>query len=135
MAVSINLRKPLVSKFLINGHLQLLEYESLPTFCFHCGIYSHLKDICLKLHALDGSKPMQPGNTASPSPVQDNHATADPFSPWMLSVRRADASSSKDMRHTSIPISTSKFLLDRLKHQRVQLVDDSHPPIPIDAIA
>ncbi|KAK5839844.1 hypothetical protein PVK06_008687 [Gossypium arboreum] len=36
MAVYVNLEKPLVSKILINGRSQKVEYESLPTICFHC---------------------------------------------------------------------------------------------------
>ncbi|KAK8623544.1 hypothetical protein V6N13_118427 [Hibiscus sabdariffa] len=29
--------------------VKIVEYESLPTVCFHCGHYGHLKDICPKL--------------------------------------------------------------------------------------
>ncbi|KAK8589239.1 hypothetical protein V6N12_023642 [Hibiscus sabdariffa] len=46
MAISIDLRKPLVLKLLINGRLQVVEYESLPTICFECGKYGHMRDIC-----------------------------------------------------------------------------------------
>ncbi|XP_040934424.1 uncharacterized protein [Gossypium hirsutum] len=46
MAVYINLERPLVSQILINGRSQRVEYESLPTICFHCGRYGHVKDNC-----------------------------------------------------------------------------------------
>ncbi|KAL4385985.1 hypothetical protein GQ457_09G013820 [Hibiscus cannabinus] len=46
MAVSLDLRKPLVSKLFINGRLQVVEYESLPTIFFECGKYGHVKDVC-----------------------------------------------------------------------------------------
>ncbi|KAE8692675.1 hypothetical protein F3Y22_tig00110831pilonHSYRG00417 [Hibiscus syriacus] len=36
MAVSVDLKKPLTSKLLINGRVQIVEYESLPTICFSC---------------------------------------------------------------------------------------------------
>ncbi|KAK8604205.1 hypothetical protein V6N13_099154 [Hibiscus sabdariffa] len=52
----------------------------------------------------------------------------------MQNVRWTEASS-KVLRPSSIIKSSTKSLLDRLKHQVVQLVDDSHPPIPIAAIA
>ncbi|KAG8485687.1 hypothetical protein CXB51_019012 [Gossypium anomalum] len=35
MAVSIDLNKPLTSQFSINGRIQRVEFESLPTVCFH----------------------------------------------------------------------------------------------------
>ncbi|KAE8680727.1 hypothetical protein F3Y22_tig00111372pilonHSYRG00241 [Hibiscus syriacus] len=37
MAVSVDLKKLLTSKLLINGRVQIVEYESLPTICFSCG--------------------------------------------------------------------------------------------------
>ncbi|KAK9003595.1 hypothetical protein V6N11_084235 [Hibiscus sabdariffa] len=35
---------PLVSKLIINGQVQLVEYESLPMICFSCGKYGHNPD-------------------------------------------------------------------------------------------
>ncbi|KAL4271513.1 hypothetical protein GQ457_13G016790 [Hibiscus cannabinus] len=46
MAIKVNLRKPLVSKIVINGLLQVVEYESLPVVCFNCGVYGHNIDLC-----------------------------------------------------------------------------------------
>ncbi|MBA0648153.1 hypothetical protein Goklo_015927 [Gossypium klotzschianum] len=46
MAIYVNLEKPLVSKILINGRSQKVEYESLPTICFYCGRYGHVEGIC-----------------------------------------------------------------------------------------
>ncbi|KAK8494404.1 hypothetical protein V6N12_002353 [Hibiscus sabdariffa] len=44
MAIRVNLNKPLVSKIMVNGRIQLVEYDSLPTICFHCGKYGHVTD-------------------------------------------------------------------------------------------
>ncbi|MBA0753392.1 hypothetical protein Gogos_022208 [Gossypium gossypioides] len=44
IAVYVNLDKPLVSQILINGKVQRAKYEFLPTVCFHCGRYGHVKD-------------------------------------------------------------------------------------------
>ncbi|MBA0583592.1 hypothetical protein Gorai_014443 [Gossypium raimondii] len=41
-------RKPLISKVRINGHLQRVEYESLPHVCFKYCLYGHGSDLCQK---------------------------------------------------------------------------------------
>ncbi|KAL4363824.1 hypothetical protein GQ457_04G014930 [Hibiscus cannabinus] len=46
LAIKVDLRKPLVSKIIINGIVHLIEYESLPFICFHCGQYGHTQDSC-----------------------------------------------------------------------------------------
>ncbi|XP_039057999.1 uncharacterized protein LOC120201457 [Hibiscus syriacus] len=46
MAISIDLQKPLISKLIINGNIQIVKYESLPTICHACGKYGHMKDNC-----------------------------------------------------------------------------------------
>ncbi|MFQ6626991.1 hypothetical protein Gotur_005525 [Gossypium turneri] len=49
IVVYINLGKALISEVLINGVLQEIEYEHLPTMCFSCGHYRHIQDICPRL--------------------------------------------------------------------------------------
>ncbi|XP_039015150.1 uncharacterized protein LOC120145367 [Hibiscus syriacus] len=71
LAVSLNLHRPLVSKLLINGHLQIIEYESLPTICFHCGIYGHHKDICSQLPVQEDVQPASEVHSVQP-PTTDN---------------------------------------------------------------
>ncbi|KAK9006784.1 hypothetical protein V6N11_019117 [Hibiscus sabdariffa] len=46
MAITIDLSKPLVSKIIVNGKVQLIEYESLHVICFQCGKYGHAQEIC-----------------------------------------------------------------------------------------
>ncbi|KAK9029950.1 hypothetical protein V6N11_031389 [Hibiscus sabdariffa] len=46
MTVRINLNKPFVSKIVVNGKIQLIEYESLPIVCFNCDKYGHMNDNC-----------------------------------------------------------------------------------------
>ncbi|MBA0618703.1 hypothetical protein Godav_028007 [Gossypium davidsonii] len=48
MVVYVNLEKVLISQVLVNGTLQRIEYEYLPTVCFLCAHYGHIKDICPK---------------------------------------------------------------------------------------
>ncbi|MBA0875949.1 hypothetical protein Goshw_021591 [Gossypium schwendimanii] len=46
MVMYVNLEKPLVSEVLVNGVLEKVEYESLPTIRYTCGKYGHTKEIC-----------------------------------------------------------------------------------------
>ncbi|KAK8997026.1 hypothetical protein V6N11_020518 [Hibiscus sabdariffa] len=87
MAVSLNLNKPLVSKLIINGRPQIVEYESLPTVCFHCGTYGHLKDICPNLKISDDVAPMHSG-APPPAPVPGPSVPDEDFGPWMIVEKR-----------------------------------------------
>lgn len=42
----VNLDQPLIFKDLVDGDIQRVEYESLPTVCFNCGRYGHVKELC-----------------------------------------------------------------------------------------
>ena len=46
VAVEVNLSKPLISHFTIDGRVQRVEYEDLPLICFQCGKYGHTSDLC-----------------------------------------------------------------------------------------
>lgn len=46
LAVQIDLFEPLVSDFILDGNVQIVEYENLPNICFSCGKYGHKKDEC-----------------------------------------------------------------------------------------
>ncbi|MBA0798459.1 hypothetical protein Gohar_009048 [Gossypium harknessii] len=47
MVVYVSLNKPLISKVLINGKPQRVEYEFLSLVCFECGRYGYMKETCL----------------------------------------------------------------------------------------
>ncbi|PPS13381.1 hypothetical protein GOBAR_AA07206 [Gossypium barbadense] len=49
MTVFINLDSSLVSQVSVNGEIQHVEYEALPTICFSCGKYRKVKYICPSL--------------------------------------------------------------------------------------
>ncbi|XP_024043278.1 uncharacterized protein LOC112099971 [Citrus clementina] len=46
LAVELDLQKPLVSQFNLEGRIQKVEYENLPTICFGCGKFGHFNDAC-----------------------------------------------------------------------------------------
>ncbi|KAL1554025.1 hypothetical protein AAHA92_14630 [Salvia divinorum] len=47
LAVNVDLTKPLVSKFTIDGEEFKVEYENLQELCFHCGMYGHIREGCI----------------------------------------------------------------------------------------
>ncbi|MBA0707771.1 hypothetical protein Golax_019786 [Gossypium laxum] len=46
MVMYVNLDEQLVSQVLVIGKIQRVKYEFLPIVCFHCGRYSHVKEVC-----------------------------------------------------------------------------------------
>ncbi|XP_039037153.1 uncharacterized protein LOC120174332 [Hibiscus syriacus] len=107
IAVSLNLHRPLVSKLLINGCLQIIEYESLPTIYFHCGIYGHHKYICPQLPAQRDVQPMTEIPPRQPQ-TTENSVLDEAFGPWMLVERKKRNSRNvnyvKQLVHDSSPI-------------------------------
>ncbi|KAK8715888.1 hypothetical protein V6N13_043213 [Hibiscus sabdariffa] len=83
MAIRIDLNKPLVSKLLVNGKVQVVEYESLPTICFNCGKYDHVSDTCPKKTPDPGH-----GNSVTPEPVQPHDSSSSAYEPWMQVDKR-----------------------------------------------
>ncbi|KAK8533029.1 hypothetical protein V6N12_076310 [Hibiscus sabdariffa] len=110
MAVGINLRKPLVSKIVINGCTQLIEFESLPNIFFHHGIYGHLKETCPNLNpsAQSDIDSMQ-HDAIPPSTYTETNLPADPFGPWMVVGRRKHISRSVNaVKHAAVHSLISK---------------------------
>ncbi|MBA0746542.1 hypothetical protein Gogos_009050 [Gossypium gossypioides] len=56
MVIFVDLDKHLVSQVLVNGELLWVEYEALPTICFSCGKYGHLKEMYPSLAASKGNE-------------------------------------------------------------------------------
>ena len=61
MCVEVDLTKPLLSKFRLNGRVWGIQYEGLKMICFHCGRQGHKEDAC----EFDKEAPMQ-DNQISP---------------------------------------------------------------------
>ncbi|KAK8565122.1 hypothetical protein V6N12_058697 [Hibiscus sabdariffa] len=64
MTVTIDLHEPLVSKLVINGCVQLVEYESLPTICFSCRKYEYVLE---NFPLQTSSNPLQFSETMEPT--------------------------------------------------------------------
>ncbi|KAI9107084.1 hypothetical protein K1719_022612 [Acacia pycnantha] len=92
LAVNIDLTKPLTSRIQVDGELILVEYEGLPSICFNCGRYGHLKEACPMNLASTGG--VQPENSSAPAQKEGSVVTdmlpgenAD-FGEWMQVQRR-----------------------------------------------
>lgn len=46
VCVEIDLNKPLLSKYKLDGRTFFIEYESMHYICFKCGLYGHLSEKC-----------------------------------------------------------------------------------------
>ncbi|XP_039004692.1 uncharacterized protein LOC120131886 [Hibiscus syriacus] len=79
MAVSVDMEKPLTSKLLINGRVQIIKYESLPTICFSCGRYGHVKDICPENTVEDQQEYDAPKKQVAEAQLSSANQKSEPF--------------------------------------------------------
>lgn len=84
----------MISQVLVNEALQRVEYEYLPTICFSCGHYGHIKEICPKRmnepkeseESVTHGEGEQTRNTTSNT--DDLPKNSDGYGPWILVERR-----------------------------------------------
>ncbi|KAI9108931.1 hypothetical protein K1719_020236 [Acacia pycnantha] len=90
IAVSLDLTKPLISKIMVDGEIIYVEYEGLPTICFHCGRYRHLKEACPALKAPSSGNPSENPLVPEPNaPINVHQAReSSEFGSWMQVQRR-----------------------------------------------
>ena len=90
VAISIDLAKPLISRFKIDGRVQEVEYEDLPTICYSCGRFGHVVETCtFQNEAAAVANP----NTSTkevqqPKMVKDFPVTGPNLGPWMHVQKR-----------------------------------------------
>ncbi|CAN1836287.1 hypothetical protein LINPERHAP1_LOCUS34715 [Linum perenne] len=87
IAVEIDLNMPLPLVIELDGCLQLVEYENIPTLCFGCVRVGHDREAFPASSASkDPSDPVLPNENALASPPSS--AAPDSFGPWMIASRR-----------------------------------------------
>ncbi|KAK9027648.1 hypothetical protein V6N11_067473 [Hibiscus sabdariffa] len=134
LAVSLNLHHPHISKLIINGHTQVVEYESRPTVCFSCGIYGHLKDICPKLKDSDPPTSGHP-DASPPVPTSTSPTPAEDFGSQSISPITNPIFVESDNLRDSLPesrepaINPSPLVNDRPVTQETNMAVDSVSPV------
>ncbi|CAI0434844.1 unnamed protein product [Linum tenue] len=81
--IEVDLTKPLLSKYNVEGVEYELQYEGLSNVCFECGSYGHQKSHCPTLHSEEPDTP-QPRTEATH--VAPHHA--ENYGEWMIAKRR-----------------------------------------------
>lgn len=80
------LEKPLISEVWVDGSVQNVEYEALPTVCFSCGKYGHVKELCPMVKVVQSQE--QTANAEMEAQEgADGRSDGDKrpeFGPWML---------------------------------------------------
>ncbi|KAJ9129196.1 hypothetical protein P3X46_034017 [Hevea brasiliensis] len=85
IAVSVDLRNPLMSQIRINGKIHKLEYECLPSICFFCGRAGHRDSLCPYKNVI----PAVEETSVEPVPEMEKTVEAEKFGPWMVVERKS----------------------------------------------
>lgn len=88
MTVYIDLGQPLVSKVRIDGRIQCVEYESLPSICFGCGRVGHARDSYPFEGSYESVDSREEGLIPDKVEKEQRKSKEDKFGLWMLVERK-----------------------------------------------
>lgn len=97
IAVEVHLDRLLISKFLLDGKVQRVEYESLPSICFGCGRYGHTNSSCPEKRNIEpqntnaekpNSNEPTNGNLSSAPTAEKAGSDNSRYGPWMVVTRK-----------------------------------------------
>ncbi|MBA0575032.1 hypothetical protein Golob_028015, partial [Gossypium lobatum] len=92
---------------LINGILQRVAYEYIPTICFACGLYEHVKEICSNMEPClreNGGVPPTSGESLMVDAMMvDDDKTEETctYKPWMLVERKSRRNTRDSQRNVT----------------------------------
>ncbi|CAL1410590.1 unnamed protein product [Linum trigynum] len=81
--IEVDLTKPLLSKYKVEGVEYEINYEGLDNVCFECGMYGHSKNACPTLHSNEHTQETTLGGNPTD---QVKHTEA--YGEWMIAKRR-----------------------------------------------
>nr|CCA66008.1 hypothetical protein [Beta vulgaris subsp. vulgaris] len=92
--IEVDLSKPLLSKFRLNGKVWIVQYEGLRLICFKCGHLGHKEDTCNVFKAQQKDNTESNINTAANGAdyqqVEENHVpqeVREKYGNWMMVTR------------------------------------------------
>lgn len=102
--MEIDLKKSLVSQFLLDSKVQRVEYENLSDICFHYGKYGHNKEGCPEMDDNgpfddDLPIPFDPAEKRSMSTAGKDNRNEPKFGPWMVVARKGKPKVEKESTH------------------------------------
>ncbi|XP_028055739.1 uncharacterized protein LOC114259917 [Camellia sinensis] len=121
VCVEMDLSKPLKPKFLLEGMVYNIEYESLHSFCFLCGRIDHRKEGCrfkttsappvVENMAVFGTEKSDHPPVIDNGHLHQDREEDEDFGPWMLVTKRPKrpAQQKRAQNPTSTITSTNPF--------------------------
>ncbi|KAJ9189613.1 hypothetical protein P3X46_000882 [Hevea brasiliensis] len=90
IAIKVDLNKPLLAKFDIEGRVQNVEYKGLYNICFSCGCFGHNKDSCPeRIPSSHEAMPVEGSVQAgSHDGGQTSKVMEEEFGEWMIAPTR-----------------------------------------------
>ena len=119
IAVNVDLTKPLVSKFTIDGEEFKVEYENLNELCIYCGMYGHLDVNCIRK-----PKDKEKGDLSQGSGIA-TEVPKDTYGPWMIVEKRKRQmrrNSENNIKENIMPPGGSRFKI--LQDANLELEND-----------
>lgn len=124
----IDLSKPLVSRIKVDGDALPVEYEGLPTICYHCGRYGHLEEGCPQKVQVIMPATERPAAMDTSAPAEEAK-----YGPWMQVQRRGGRNAritKTQVEDSTAPIGRGGTRFDLLAtsdEQRQELVREPAP--------
>ncbi|XP_055960811.1 uncharacterized protein LOC130015168 [Mercurialis annua] len=127
IAVELDLRKALVSQFVLDGKVQRVEYECLPRICFSCGKFGHTKDNCPEIITTgqnsnqandEGKTSNKPTRTEKMVPAENPS-----YGPWMIVNKRGK--SKPDYGHSKDNKSSNSVRDNDWRGSRFQILENT----------
>ncbi|XP_019153666.1 PREDICTED: uncharacterized protein LOC109150204 [Ipomoea nil] len=89
ICVEVDITKPLLSKFTLEGRRRLIAYEGLHLVCFQCGMYGHNAESCPTIKQDGGTTVAEQSRAPTEIEAVSKHteapaATAKPYGAWMV---------------------------------------------------
>lgn len=102
--IKVDLAKPLLSKFKLNGRIWKIQYEGLKMICFKCGHLGHKEDKCESFQS-NANMSVQQDEARNPNYIGGNGSGVKQVGPevsskygeWMLVTRATRRSNSKSI--------------------------------------